>query len=140
MASRGRAEALKDAALPASRTRFLGAEELLRIEIFRDDGGHRSRLDAARADGGARPGKCRLICRHEARRTRAGPAGARPDSASSLDARKSWSETGDRRKHVANILSQPSIRTFGDFRLAEATKPIDERALGVRLSRLEEIN
>ena len=81
----GRAEALKDAALPASRARFLRGEELLRIEIFGDDGGHRSRLDAARADGGTRTAHRRFIGRHESRRPRqTGQADARETTAAQI--------------------------------------------------------
>jgi transposase len=70
---------------PTSRARFLRAEELLRIEIFGDDGGHRSRLDAARADGGTRTAHRRFIGRHESRRPRqTGQADARETTAAQI--------------------------------------------------------
>src|SRR5262249_31381086 len=47
--------------------------ELLRVEILGDDGGHRSRLNAPRADGGAGAAHRRFIGGHE--RWRPGQAG-----------------------------------------------------------------
>ena len=64
------AEALKDAAPHPLRAWAFRGEELLRVEILGDDGGHATRLDAPRADGGARTAHRRLVCRHEARRPR----------------------------------------------------------------------
>jgi hypothetical protein len=43
---------------------------LLRVEILGDDCSDAARLDAARTDGGARPGQRGLVCSHEARRPR----------------------------------------------------------------------
>src|SRR5262249_53720780 len=66
----GGAEALKDAPAHALRACTLRAEEFSRVEILDNDGSHRSRFDAARADGGARLAHRRLIGGHEARRPR----------------------------------------------------------------------
>src|SRR5262249_36312683 len=73
-----RAEAFEDSPAHALGARALRGEECLRVEIFGDDRCHATGLDAARADGGARPAHRRLIGGHGARRPgQAGQAHAR---------------------------------------------------------------
>src|SRR5262245_34939614 len=79
------AEALKDPPAHPLGACALRAEELLRVEILGDDGGHAAGLDAPRTDGSARPAHRRFVGRHEARRPRqAGQAHARESATTDI--------------------------------------------------------